>query len=187
MDLFFYISDKQLRYFFSFFHHLNEQTPYNHRRKLALSEYKAIKQKQTEWAGTSSRADRGPHLAVLFADHVFLLCCLIWHCVAFALYCRKAYKSFFRSSVGKFLPLEDLSVPGFAAHVAVGDLTLVTKREPPTFGCFLHPFVLNVPPQCNIALLIPLCFPSAHHHQLPVVVTPWCCFPSQHQYNLICK
>lgn len=187
---FFYISDKRLRYFFSFFlffNHLNEQTPCNHRRKLALSEYKAIKQ---------NRLSELERAAWRIAGHIWRYSSLTawsrfaaWSDTVWRLLftVEKLTKVFLLKRWEIFLPLEDLSVPGFAAHVAVSDLTLVTKREPPAFGCFLYLFVLNVPPQCNIALLIPLCFSSAHHHQLPVVVTPWCCFPSQHQYNLICK
>lgn len=62
MDLFLHLRSDLGNFFFLFLNHLNEQTPCNHRRKLALSEYKAIKQ---------NRLSELEHAAWQIAGHIW--------------------------------------------------------------------------------------------------------------------
>lgn len=118
------------------------------------------------------------------ADRVVLLDCLNRHCSV----CSLLYKIMLPKVSLKrwiYLPLRDLSVPSYVSNVP-----FYKKRDPLTSLLVLFP--VPVRPRCTssvycCSLDTSVCFSSAHHHQLPVVVTPWCCFPAQHRYNLICK
>lgn len=101
MDLFFFVKN-----------HLNELSPCNR------SEQRLNELKKTEW-GTRRR----------LGDHAASLDCLNCCCVAFAVQMHRGRKRFFSFFCFVSFKVLDISVvSGYAAHGAVNDLTLITRR-----------------------------------------------------------
>lgn len=77
---------------------------------------------KTEWVGTCSIAD-----CMCLYPSLSMWSCLTAWTEAFALCCRNAHcqKVFFSQGFGYFCPL---FVSGYAAHSAVNDLALITRR-----------------------------------------------------------
>lgn len=117
------------------------------------------KKTRKDWVSRDTQRSR-LYLSVPFTDHVVLLDCLNWHCVAFTLCCRNAHWQkaffFFPQGVRYFCP----SVCFRLCSTRCCEWPCFDYKEslsPAFWVCFLYLFVLNVPPQCNVALLIPLC------------------------------
>lgn len=86
------------------------------------------KKTRKDWVSRDTQRSR-LHLSVPFTDHVVLLDCLNWHCVAFTLCCRNAH---WQKAIFFSLKASDIFAPrfvsGYAAHSAVNDLALITRR-----------------------------------------------------------
>lgn len=164
MDLF-YISNKRLCHLFSFLKITWMNNAHLVTRANTFWMSKKTKNKR-DWVSRSMQHSR-PCLSVPFADHVVLLDCLNWHCAALYFENARWQKVLLKRWIF-FLPSKDLLVSGYAAQGAVNDPPFDYKESlsPAFWFCFLYLSVLNVPPQCNVALLIPLCvFP------LPITIS----------------